>query len=266
MPYRIDIRCSGDTNKEFDRLVDLGALDVESSASHSLSALMPDSITPEHLASALGIDDIVVSPAVGRDSGSVWVLTLRPIRIGSLRIVPVALDREPGDLTLIDSPAFGTGWHPTTAMCLEALNDIVPTERHESALDVGTGSGVLALAALMLGVSRVLAIDTDEAALGVAVNNARLNRLDARVQFALGGPETLTGTWPLVVANILAAPLIEMAPALVRCVGHHGQLLLSGVAHSMASEVAHAYVHLGMRRVDTSLRDGWATLLLQASW
>ena len=266
MPYRIDIRCDGEVDTAFERLVHLGALDVEPSSSQGVTALMPDSVPPEQVARALGVDDIVVSPAVGRDNDSVWVLTPRPIRIGSLRILPACLDREPGDLRVIDSPAFGTGLHPTTAMCLEAMDELTRTAPPNRVLDVGTGSGVLALAALMLGVSRATAIDTDDAALRVAVNNARLNGLHTQVEFALGGPETLTGTWPLVVANILAAPLIEMAPALVRRVGHHGQLVLSGVANSVASEVAQAYVHLGMLRVETTSRDGWATLLLRASW
>ena len=266
MPYRIDIRCDGEVDTAFERLVHLGALDVEPSSSQGVTALMPDSVPPEQVARALGVDDIVVSPAVGRDNDSVWVLTPRPIRIGSLRILPACLDREPGDLRLIDSPAFGTGLHPTTAMCLEAMDELIRTAPPNRVLDVGTGSGVLALAALMLGVSRATAIDTDDAALRVAVNNARLNGLHTQVEFALGGPETLTGTWPLVVANILAAPLIEMAPALVRRVGHHGQLVLSGIASSVAPEVARAYVHHGMHHVGMKSRGGWTALVLRASW
>ncbi len=227
---------------------------------------MPDSVTPELVVRVLGVDDIVVSPAVGRDNESVWVLTPRPIRIGSLRIVPADFDRQPGDLRLIDSGAFGTGLHPTTAMCLEALDETVRTARPSRVLDVGTGSGVLALAALMVGVSRAVAIDVDPAALGIAANNARVNELDARLQLVHGGPEIVTGTWPLVLANILAAPLIEMAPALVRRVGHHGYLVLSGIASSLASEVAETYVHHGMHRVDITSRDGWIALVLRASW
>src|SRR6476620_453761 len=114
MPYRIDIRRPVSIDQTFDQLVQLGALDVESTHGDSLAALMPDSVTAEHVASALDADEIVVSPAVGRDNGSVWVLSPRPTRIGSLRIIPAHLDREPGDLTLIESAAFGTGLHPTT--------------------------------------------------------------------------------------------------------------------------------------------------------
>src|SRR5262245_4275735 len=242
MPYRIDLRCATDVDTHCDRLVELGALDVESGSGDRLAALMPDSVTPEDIASALGVDDIVVSAAIGRDNGSVWVLTPRPFRVGSLRIIPAHLDQQTGDLRLIDSPAFGTGLHPTTAMCLEALEEIVRTTQPTGVLDVGTGSGVLALAALALGVSHAVAVDVDAAALRIAADNVRVNGLDARVQLVLGGPETVTGTWPLVVANILAAPLIEMAPALVRRVGHHGQLVLSGIASAVASEVAQAFV------------------------
>jgi ribosomal protein L11 methyltransferase len=263
MPYRIDLRRTGDD--QLDRLVDLGAVDVESSGP-GLAALMPDSVAPEEVASALGIDGVAVSPAVGRDHESVWVLSPPTVRIGSLRIVPADVEREPGDLTLIDSAAFGSGLHPTTAMCLEALGEIVGTTRSDRVLDVGTGSGVLALAALRLGVSQAVAIDIDDAALRVVADNARLNGLEARLQLARGGPETLTGTWPLVLANILAAPLIDIAPALVRRVGHHGLLLLSGIARSAASEVAEAYIHNGMHRVDMKSRDGWIALVLRASW
>ena len=107
---------------------------------------------------------------------------------------------------------------------------------------------MLALAALRLGVPAALAIDIDEGALRVAAENARLNALSERLQLARGGPETITGTWPLVLANVLAAPLIEMAPALVRRVGHHGRLVLSGIPSSVEREVERAYRHLGMRR------------------
>jgi ribosomal protein L11 methyltransferase len=264
VPYRIDLAHTDDYL--FDRLIELGALDIDAASRDGIAAIMPDSITPKQVARALGIDDIVISPAVGRDNDSVWVVTPRPIRIGSLRIVPTNVDAAGGDLTLLDSAAFGTGLHPTTAMCLEALTEIIQTQRPDSVLDVGTGSGVLALAALMLGVPRAMAIDVDDVALRVAADNARVNGLEARVQLAPGGPENVHGQFSLVIANILAAPLIDMAPTLVRRVGHHGQLVLSGIASSVASDVANAYIHHGMHRINTNARAGWTTLVLRASW
>src|SRR5262245_40146059 len=101
---------------------------------------MPDGITPEAVAEALGVDQVDVSPATGRDAGSTWLLSPRATRVGRLRIVPVNGAPEPGALRLIDSPAFGTGLHPTTALCLEALDDAIQIASPRAALDVGTGS------------------------------------------------------------------------------------------------------------------------------
>src|SRR6185436_15130943 len=135
MPYRIDI--TSPPHDVLYRLVHLGALDVEP-ASGGVAAIIPDSVNPDSLAGVLGVDRVRVSPAVGRDEGSVWLLSPRPVRIGN---------RE---MSLTDSNAFGTGHHPTTAMCIEAIEEAVTIAVPERILDVGTGSGVLALAALML--------------------------------------------------------------------------------------------------------------------
>jgi len=216
---------------------------------------MPDRISREQIARAVGVREISITPALGRDDGSVWVLSLPTIRVGNLR-----------DLKLIDATAFGTGLHPTTALCLEALEETTQIDPPDAVLDVGTGSGVLALAALARGVPRALGIDIDDEALRVARENARLNQLDDRLQLMRGGPGDVTGTWPLVLANVLAAPLIEMAPTLVRRVGHHGRLVLSGIPSAVERDVDSAYRRLGMQRVGTTSRGGWVALIMQASW
>ena len=154
MPYRIDLRDPGDDS--LDRLVELGALDVELLRDGTLAALLPDSVTPDDAANALGVHDLQISAATGRDADSIWILNPRPVRIGRLHIVPAHDETQPGTLRLIDAPAFGTGLHPTTALCLEALDEALAIVRPQSVLDVGTGSGVLALAALRLGVPRGL--------------------------------------------------------------------------------------------------------------
>lgn len=279
----MDLRDGGD--EAFDRLVELGAIDAERLPDGSLAVLIPDSVAPEQVSDALGVAEVPVSPAIGRDAGSVWVLSPRPFRVGRLRIMPAQSPAEPGALRLVDAAAFGTGLHPTTALCLEALEEVVqaaPRSKQrgqtvkkpsihdltptEGVLDVGTGSGVLALAALLMGVPRALGIDNDNEALRVAAENARINALDRRLQLARGGPEVVAGTWPLVLANVLAAPLIQMAPDLVRRVGHHGWLVLSGIPTSVEPDVDLAYRHLGMRRVRSASRAGWVALVMRASW
>jgi ribosomal protein L11 methyltransferase len=264
VPYRIDVIRAGEA--ALDRLVELGALDVERSPGGGLAALMPDGVAPEHVALALGVEDFAISPAVGRDAGSVWTLSPRPTRIGRLRIVPAHAGAAHGALRLTDSAAFGTGLHPTTAMCLEAIEEALQPSPPAALLDVGTGSGVLALAGLLLGVPRALGLDIDAEALGIAAENARLNALDQRLQLVRGGPDTVAGTWPLVVANLLAAPLVELAPILVRRVGHDGRLVLSGIPSSVEPDVDRAYRRLGMHRLRAQSRAGWSALVLQASW
>jgi len=264
VPYRIHVRDAADAL--FDRLVDLGALDVERVDESGLAALMPDRVTPQQVAAALGREDMTVSPAIGRDAGSVWILSPRAFRVGRIRIAPAEGAADVEALRLIDAAAFGTGLHPTTALCLDALDEIIDTDRPDRVLDVGTGSGVLALAALKLGVPRVTAIDVDGEAVRVAAQNARINGLGERLDLSFGGPETLDGSWPLVLANVLAAPLVEMAPVLVRRVGHHGRLVLSGIPRSVEEDVVRAYRRLGMRHVSTTTRAEWIALRLHASW
>ena len=100
----------------------------------------------------------------------------------------------------------------------------------------------------------------------VAAENARLNHVSGRLDLIRGGPEALSGSWPLVLANILAAPLIDLAPALVQRVQHGGRLVLSGVSNSMVPEVEQAYRRLGMRRLGETARAGWAAMVLCPSW
>ncbi len=265
MPYQIGLHDAPE--QAFDRLVELGALDIEFTGS-DVAAVMPDAVSAATVAGVLGIDvaELRVSNARSRDDGSVWVVTPRPIRIGTLQIV--SADRPPhaGALRMIDGAAFGTGLHPTTALCLEALHDEVTAWRPASLLDVGTGSGVLALAALAAGVPRVVAIDIDARAVRVAAENARLNALASRLALVQGGPEVLSGAWPLVLANVLAAPLMQLAPTLARRVGHAGRLVLSGIRATLAGDVEQAYRRVAMRVVRTDTRDGWSAATMQASW
>jgi ribosomal protein L11 methyltransferase len=266
VPYRVDLH-PVDHDAAVDRLVELGAIDLERVADGAIAALMPDGVAVEEIASAVGLGSLSVSPAVGRDAGSVWVLTPRPVRIGRLLIVPEGAGAAPpGALRLADAEAFGTGLHPTTALCLEAIQDEVQIAGPDALLDVGTGSGVLALAALLMGVPRAVGLDVDDEALRTAVGNARLNGMRTRLHLVRGGPEAVLGTWPLVAANVLAAPLVEMAPAIVRRVGHRGSLVLSGIPASVEQDVDRAYSRLGMRRVRSTPRQGWVALVLRAPW
>ena len=152
--------------------------------------------------------------------------------------------------------AFGTGDHPTTALCLEWLD--AHLRRGATVLDYGCGSGVLAIASLALGASRAWAVDNDDQALVAARANARLNGCDARL--TIGAPESLA---PLrvevVVANILAEPLIALAPMFARVLAPGGHVVLSGILARHAAVVAAAY-EPWFERIGTAEREGWTRL------
>jgi ribosomal protein L11 methyltransferase len=265
VPYRIDL--DNAPADAFDRLVELGALDVES-VDGSVAAILPDDVSVARAAAALALETEAVrlSQAYGRDGASVWVLRPRPVLVGRFQIVPADWPASSGALRMIDGVAFGTGLHATTMLCLEVLDEELAASQPGSVLDVGTGSGVLALAALLAGVPRAVAVDIDADALRAATENARANDMSSRVQVVHGDVDAVSGAWPLVLANILAAPLIEMAPLLARRVGHSGRLVLSGIRSSLAVDVERAYRHLGLRHVATRTRDGWSALIFRASW
>lgn len=264
MPYRLDI--PNPPPEALGVLVEFGALDIEM-AQNELVAILPDCVTPYMVASTLRVGGLTASPAVSRDDGSVWLISPRAVGVGSLTFGPAnALAGLPNAIRMTDAAAFGSGHHATTALCVEALEDVIKVGRVDRMLDVGTGSGILALAALRLGVPQVTGLDIDADALHVARENALLNQVEARLKLVCGTPGDVTGTWPLIVANVLAAPLIGMAPILVQRLASQGELILSGIHWGLEAEVTRAYRHFGMRIVDSRTRDGWTALIGRACW
>jgi ribosomal protein L11 methyltransferase len=153
--------------------------------------------------------------------------------------------------------AFGTGTHPTTRMCLKWIAEHPP--KGQRVLDYGCGSGILAIGAAMLGASSVDAVDID----GDAVKAAELNAANNQVQLQLGLPELAQGQYPLVVANILAAPLKVLAPLLCSHVAAGGTLLLAGILERQIEEIQSAYQScLNLHVADS--QEGWVLMHGQA--
>lgn len=263
VPYRIDI--ASPPADALDVLVDLGALDVDI-ANGAVAAIMPDTVDAATIAHRLGVRKIRTASAIGRDDGSVWTLALRPLRVGTLTIVPTGSALPDDGLVIADGPAFGTGLHPTTAMSIEAIERGLGDRMAARVLDIGTGSGILALAALRRGVAHAIGVDLDRTALEAAAGNARLNGMSSRLHLVLGSADAIGGAWPLVVANIRAAELMEMAPALVRRLAGQGRLILSGVAAGVAEDVERTYRRLGVVQMLREDRNGWSALEFRATY
>lgn len=197
---------------------------------------------------------------------------LKPVRAGRF-FVHGAHDRRKrhsGEIAIeIEAGlAFGTGHHGTTAGCLEMLEQVVRREHPHNALDLGTGSAVLAIAAARLAHIPVLATDIDPLAVKVAAANARLNHVKGLVEtvtapgfhhpiFAARAP------FDLIVANILARPLMRLAPQMAEHIALGGSIVLSGILERQRDAVIAAYVGQKFRHIRTLHREGWVTIHLK---
>jgi ribosomal protein L11 methyltransferase len=194
-----------------------------------------------------------------------WMDRFEPLRVGRrLLIVPpwnskVATRR----LKLVINPgqAFGTGHHPTTYGALATVEKFCTSRRFKQALDVGTGSGVLAIAMRLLGVGRVSAIDIDALALDNARENATLNSLGGKIRFATTPLARLRRRFDLITANILSSTLIAMASALTRLLASRGRLILGGILNREAAQVISTY-QPALRCLNVRRDHGWSTLVL----
>ena len=210
----------------------------------------------------------VVAPLADENWASAWREHFRPLAVGAALLVAPSWDVPDanGTLTIIVDPgrAFGTGHHGTTRGCLEALEALVARARPATAIDLGTGSGILAIALARLGVAQVLALDDDPDAVAAAIENAARNDLAARVECRLGDAAALdTPPAPLVVANLLTAAHRRLAAAYARCVAGGGRLVLGGILDAEAGEVLAAVGAYGFALLEARSIEGWTTLVLE---
>ncbi|MEK7866903.1 MAG: 50S ribosomal protein L11 methyltransferase [Planctomycetota bacterium] len=202
-----------------------------------------------------------LASAPDRDWAREWRRRVRALRVGRLWVGPPWLrGKAPrGAIALVIEPgmAFGTGDHPTTALCLAAVDAFCAEHEGASVLDVGTGSGLLALAARALGASRVIGIDTDPVAVSTARANARANRLSG-VRFSATPIERVRGVFDLVVANLTGPTLLPLAPLLRTRT--RSRLVLCGIRANEARQVEAAYAALGLAPLRRASRRGWVRL------
>jgi ribosomal protein L11 methyltransferase len=254
------------------------AVREDPSAPYALTAHLPDdAAAPEaierteralwHL-QAFGLRPVGalrVRPVEDTDWTEAWKAGYEPQRIGRLVVVPSWLEPpiEP-DFTVIrmdPGMAFGTGLHPTTRACLSLLQaEPLPAR----VLDVGSGSGILGIAALALGAGAVDAIDTDPQAVAATAANAEANGFADRLVVRQGSLDSAAAEpYPLVLANLVAAVLIELAPRLAASVAPDGTLLASGIIAERGDAVQAALVAAGMARAQRRVDGEWVSLRLR---
>jgi len=224
---------------------------------------------------ALGFDTppapAEIAPLVEEAWASAWQRAFPPREVGERLIVLPPWEASAGaagsraPVVIHPGRAFGTGQHGSTEGCLALLEQAVAARGPDSVLDVGTGTGILAVAAVKLGAARVFAIDVDPDAVEAARHNAERNGCADRIRVGLGGPDALpdAAVFDLVLANLLTQAHLALAPRYARLVAAGGALVLGGMLPGEDLQVTAALGQLAFA-VETSLEiDGWASVLLR---
>lgn len=251
--------------------VDAFELSEDKGAKAEIKAYFSPEEAPEKAAEikvyleGLGLEfGISVSDIKGDDWAHKWKEFFKPERITDRIVIKPtweAYEAKVGEIVIEIDPgmAFGTGTHPTTKGCLKLIEEVASRGGIETMLDVGTGSGILAIAAAKLGVQRTIAIDMDSAAVKVAEENIILNKVESQVRVAKIKVDIIYVMFNLVVANIIAEELVRLSVPLKGRVMPGGSLILSGIVAEKADMVKEAFKELSLEK---ELREGeWVSLL-----
>lgn len=220
-----------------------------------------------HLGQMRAVGELSIEPRREEDWANAWKEHYRPIRVGRKVVVrPPWKDYEPeGDDIVVEldpGMAFGTGTHPSTRLCLLGLEDEI--EPGDRVFDVGTGSGILAIAAAKLGASQIDAVDIEPIAVRTTRENADRNGVGALIRVAEGSAgldQPFAGSYDLVLANIIARVLIEIADGVAASVNEGGSLILAGIIQGREPAVREAYERLGLSFVRRAHIEDWVSLI-----
>ncbi len=192
-----------------------------------------------------------------------WKAYYKPLDIGErLAIVPSweQYDTDRVKVTLDPGMAFGTGTHETTALCLEVLDSLICAG--QSVLDIGTGSGILAIAAAKLGAQNVLGIDIDPMCVRTANENAQLNAVDDKLEIKLGDlSKDVSGEFDVIFANIVANAIMALAPCVPKLLKEDGVFVASGIIDTRCDEVVEAIKNTGLNVCEIKHDRGWVALI-----
>lgn len=212
--------------------------------------------------------EVAVERVAPADWNAAWKSKFEPFQVSPrLWIVPTWHDvppvgRDERVIRMDPGMAFGTGTHFTTAGCLRMLDDLLASGATiSSLLDVGTGTGVLAIGALLLGAERAVGLDTSADAVHATIENAALNGVADRLITHHGRLDTLPpGSFPVVVGNLLAPLLVTLAAGLAARLAPGGLLIVSGLLRQQEARVVHAMAGVGLRQTGSITDDDWAVL------
>jgi ribosomal protein L11 methyltransferase len=199
-----------------------------------------------------------------RDWNEPWKKRFIPMDVGEhLSILPPWEKRDNSRIPLIIDPgmAFGTGHHETTKTCLQMIERYSKTSPKERFLDVGTGTGILAIAASRLGFKAVVGVDIDPLAIDAAKRNAELNSLQ-NVDIQEGTITEVRGSFDMIAANLMSEVLISIAPEIAVRLNYSGIAVLSGMLNGQEDDVLHAMKRSGFSPIEVLVDGRWVSLVL----
>ena len=202
------------------------------------------------------------------DWSNAWKKYYHPVRVGKHLVVCPSWEdyaRQPDDVVLILNPgmAFGTGTHDTTRLCMELLEKYLTPQ--DNVLDVGCGSGILAITAALLGAKSIIGCDIDEVAVKVAGENAALNHVEDRISFHKGDlTSQVEGSFQIICANIVADVIIRLSEDAGRYLAQGGIFIVSGIIDSREQDVLDALDRNGFAVIERRTSGGWVALACKA--
>ena len=288
--WQITVPTSAETSEGLTNFLwELGALGVVEEESPlsppRLRAFFPDSASSTELAAsvkmyadglrALGFPTaegaVEIAPLLEEAWASAWQQSFPPRAVGRRLWVkpPWETTDAPGRVAVVIEPgrAFGTGHHGSTEGCLALLDEAMADTRPDRVLDIGTGTGILAVAAVVLGAGSIVALDVDPDAIAAARVNASRNGCAGRVELLMAGPESLRGVppFPLILANLLAHTHLALAPHYRRLAAPGGAVILGGILEQEDTGVIAALEAAGFAPLERLVIEGWSSLLMKAT-
>lgn len=213
------------------------------------------------LDSTLSFEYVFISE---RDWNESWKKKFKPIDVGDIfSVLPPWEEKKSGRINLVIDPgmAFGTGHHETTKTCLMLIEKLSSGKKKESFLDVGTGTGILAIAASVIGYKYVVGVDIDPLAVDASLRNVKLNNLD-NIAIREGSVSAVEGPYDFIAANLMSEILIQIAPELAPRLNRSGAALLSGMLTGQEDGVITAMENCGLRFLEKFADGRWVSVAL----
>jgi ribosomal protein L11 methyltransferase len=242
--------------------ISLNEDEIKNKIANKKNQLLLNGISKENL----GSWEVSLKVIPDEQWATAWKKHWHPQKIGSKIVICPSwekydLAKDEILIHLDPGSAFGTGTHPTTRLCIMALEKYIKPEH--SVADIGTGSGILAISALKLGAGKLIGVDNDASVINVAKDNAQKNGVLSQTDFFHGSASDVNGQFDIVIANILHNIIVDIMEDLCKLIKPHGMIILSGIIKEKEQFVLDSTIFQGLKHIETLYEDNWCGIVLK---